>query len=348
VNRNLIFLLLIFILETANAAILTVSTDWGSQYTSIQTAIDTASPGDTILIAPSPGSYDGFTLNKRLTLVGAGIDTIPGRATLISSAITITDSADQSIIKSIWLRFSYQNSILVVQTGAEHILFEECFFENQYQSYYYPCIASISSSSVTFVKCGFWNAHYSNTNKGLCLGSGCEVYLYSCLFCHCGGYTITGGDETSILFITHTIFQDCHILSTSATGMVQNTASVGCYNQFQGAPNLACSYVAAEGVVPVGEGNFALIGGEFEHLVSQHPRRSDYHLTAGSPLSDAGNPASPLDIDGSRADIGIYGGQVPYDERGIPDFPFVIELNVPPIVPQNGTLNIGTRGRVGN
>ncbi|MBD3166337.1 T9SS type A sorting domain-containing protein [bacterium] len=36
------------------------------------------------------------------------------------------------------------------------------------------------------------------------------------------------------------------------------------------------------------------------------PANGDVHLLAGSPLIDAGDPAGPLDPDGTRADVGIY------------------------------------------
>jgi len=112
-------------------------------------------------------------------------------------------------------------------------------------------------------------------------------------------------------------------------------------------PNLSFNYCASQGAVPPGIGNIAIVGGEFLNLVSGDPRLSNYHLSSNSTLRDAGNPLSPPDRDGSRADIGIYGGQNPYNEFGIPDFPFVTELNVSPTVPQNGVLWIGSRGRVG-
>ena len=39
-----------------------------------------------------------------------------------------------------------------------------------------------------------------------------------------------------------------------------------------------------------------------------NPTNDDWHPLAGSPLLDAGDPASATDIDGSRADIGAHGG----------------------------------------
>ncbi len=44
----------------------------GGQFTNLQTAIDAATAGDTIYVHGSPNTYGDITLNKRLTLVGAG------------------------------------------------------------------------------------------------------------------------------------------------------------------------------------------------------------------------------------------------------------------------------------
>ena len=54
----------------------------------------------------------------------------------------------------------------------------------------------------------------------------------------------------------------------------------------------------------------------------------DYHLRPGSPCIDTGDPASPLDPDGSRADMGLY----PYDAS------LYSSLNVSITSPDNGSL----------
>ena len=76
-------------------------------------------------------------------------------------------------------------------------------------------------------------------------------------------------------------------------------------------------------------------------------RGADYHLISGSMLTDAGNPSSPFDLDGSTADIGLYGGQHPYVDGGVPDYPFAVQVEVPYSAPLNGTMRIWGRGRVG-
>ena len=62
----------------------------------------------------------------------------------------------------------------------------------------------------------------------------------------------------------------------------------------------------------------------------------DYHLQAYSPLIDAGDP-DILDKDGSRSDIGLYGG--PYGESyGYPDLPPAIPVNFSGVLDTNYIL----------
>ena len=74
---------------------------------------------------------------------------------------------------------------------------------------------------------------------------------------------------------------------------------------------------------------------------------SNLQLRPGSPLIDAGNPFI-LDLDGSRSDIGVYGGSKPFIPRGLPDYPFVVDMLVSPQVIDAGVdVNASAIGRVG-
>ncbi|MCB9391427.1 MAG: hypothetical protein H6506_02110 [Calditrichaeota bacterium] len=107
-----------------------------------------------------------------------------------------------------------------------------------------------------------------------------------------------------------------------------------------------CSYSEASYPPPGGTGVLA-DSSEFTNISYETIRSCDFHLPTGSVLSDAGNPASPFDLDGSAADIGIYGGQHPYVDGGVPDYPFAVQVEVPYSAPLNGTMRIWGRGRVG-
>ncbi|MBK8129621.1 MAG: hypothetical protein IPK53_12225 [bacterium] len=73
---------------------------------------------------------------------------------------------------------------------------------------------------------------------------------------------------------------------------------------------------------------------------------SNLHLVAGSPCINSGDPVQ-LDFDGSRSDMGIYGGQTPFIDSGAPNYPFVQSLTVPPSVTVGNQLQIQSQGRIG-
>ncbi len=65
----------------------------------------------------------------------------------------------------------------------------------------------------------------------------------------------------------------------------------------------------------IGEGQFTWGEGNFDSdPLFVDPDNGDFHLTADSPCIDTGDPDSPLDPDGTRADMGAYY----FDRRGDP------------------------------
>ena len=62
------------------------------------------------------------------------------------------------------------------------------------------------------------------------------------------------------------------------------------------------------------EGGFAGVGNISAPPRFYDPEASDFHLLSDSPCIDAGNPASPLDPDGSIADLGVF----PFDPNYCP------------------------------
>ena len=72
--KKTITLCLIFLNLFVNAAIINVDNNYPSvgDYQSLQAAHDAASYGDTLLLYPSNNIYQGFTVNKRLMIIGTG------------------------------------------------------------------------------------------------------------------------------------------------------------------------------------------------------------------------------------------------------------------------------------
>jgi hypothetical protein len=337
----------------ADAAVLHVNKNGTTPYVEVQSAIDASSPSDTIVVAPSAAKYTWFTVDKTLTVIGAGIDTIPGQATIVE-AIHVNGEADNTVLSGLWIttgdlsNVDSGGTVLVVHSGVQDVLIRNCFIENTINgtaSYHATCAWLGYGTRTTFLKCCFWPwGTYPDRVYGL-RGSGiAELDINSCVFATERPIYVNGSGS---LTVRHSILLYCDYgIEYNGPGSVENCVAIG--NTIHSSAQLSYNYCACDGEAAQGIGNLVLSGTEFAYVPTGNPRRCDFHLSTGSELIDAGNPISPPDRDGSRADIGIYGGQNPYDPKGIPDFPFVIELEIPASVPQNGTLHIGSTGRVGS
>lgn len=75
-TKTLLAIITLLLNFNLNAAVLTVS-NWSAipaQYTSVQVAIDAANANDVLYVHGSPTSYGDPTINKTLTIIGAGIN----------------------------------------------------------------------------------------------------------------------------------------------------------------------------------------------------------------------------------------------------------------------------------
>src|SRR5690348_8515351 len=91
-KRKLLLTVLAYMLAQGTyATVITVDNNANSpgQYSSLQSAINAASAGDTLYVSGSTSSYGNFTLNKRLTLIGTGYNPIK-QIPMVSSLGTMT------------------------------------------------------------------------------------------------------------------------------------------------------------------------------------------------------------------------------------------------------------------
>src|SRR5690348_3604854 len=73
------------------ATVITVDNNANSpgQYSGLQTAINSAAPGDTLYVSGSVTSYGNVTINRRLTVIGTGYNPLK-QMPLVSTVGTIT------------------------------------------------------------------------------------------------------------------------------------------------------------------------------------------------------------------------------------------------------------------
>jgi hypothetical protein len=343
---RLILFVLLLVAAAAQATIRTVSSDGLAQFAQVQPAIDAANSGDTVLVYPV-GVYPGFNVTKKLVIMGAGTENQPFRGTKITGVVTVTGAADSSELRSFWVQTSANagahspaSAVLQIASQCKALLVWRCLLENNGVTGNPQDGANVGDSSqVSFIECGFWNSQNSNGNAfAVIMANSSVVNMEGSVGIRLAG-TVQGGVATGVLTVRNCLFEGINAgaggFNTSASGFVQNCATISML-LVQSAPFLSITFSTQN----VANSNFV-------SYVQWNPQTSDYHLATGSVLINAGDPSSPLDLDGSTADKGAYGGQHPYVANGAPDFPFVFELQAPTSVPQDGSLPVYSRGRIG-
>lgn len=355
------FLLAVLLLaNVSSGAVLKVASDGTQPYSQVTTAIAAASSGDTVLVMA--GTYTGFTVDRKLVIIGAGTGIGIGEGVMVNGAVEVLDAADSTEIRSLWLRAGFSNgsadslaAVLRLRSGVTRVFVWRCFVENTHASSSAACVWLGNAVSADLIQCVLWYSGGTDATGrfGLLYRSNTSITMSSCVFSSVerGLYQYPATTGTTAL-IKHCVFtaenSNQYPVSGSVTGVIENCAfidEVG-YTQYH-ATGMSYSYCAWTNQAPPGATNFQTTLAAFVIMNLMNARSSDYHLAAGSNLIDAGNPGSPNDLDNSRADIGIYGGQHPYVEGGVPDYPFAVQVEVPYSAPLNGTMRIWGRGRVG-
>ena len=361
--KTLLIVGLVLVVSVSQAAVLRVASDGTQPYAVVQDAINAASAGDTILIMA--GSYPGFTVDRKLVLIGTGTGIGVGEGVLVIGPVWVSAAADSSELRSLWIRTAAFHAsvdsltaVLRIQSGATRVFVWRCFLESNTTGSYTSAAWVGVNASADFVQCTLWPGSVdgnSTAHYGLLQKAGSNVTVRSCVIANAQvAFYRFGTNAGATLTVQHCI-ATCYAVGqipfyTEASGVVENSAFMGQagYTQtYVNAPNMIYNYCAYTISSPPGITHIATTTAAFVNMILYNARDSDFRLAAGSNLIDAGNPGSPNDLDNSLADIGVYGGQHPYVDGGVPDYPFAVQVEVPYSAPLNGTMRIWGRGRVG-
>ncbi|MCF8298282.1 MAG: T9SS type A sorting domain-containing protein [Saprospiraceae bacterium] len=123
------------------------------------------------------------------------------------------------------------------------------------------------------------------------------------------GIGLSGFQEADYYFNNCTIVDntDCN-LDIDSGGEISNCI-IWNMTGSEDFPNVDISYSCIEGILQPGEGNIN------QDPLFVDPLNGDYQLTQLSPCIDTGDPTSPLDPDGSLADMGCYPYLHDYDTK---------------------------------
>ena len=284
------------------------------QYSTVQAAIDAANNDDIIYVYPSNTAYAGFNVNKRLKIYGVGWQgtTASIRKTMISSDITMQAGAENSVISG------FQCTVINNTTVTGSVIFENCVLNylgfsypgNDYGNYFMTGCKIIGASP--------WNWWLESISQQTGLTITNCIFIGNARLAYNIGSNLT--IHNSYIQTSTTLFQ-----STSSIPNIRNSyiIATGYTNNASTFPSDAViAYnMSSTALFPTGTTNQNNIplSSVFDSL---------FHPLPGSPAIDAGDPAVEYnDLDGSRNDIGAFGGPCPFDENGYTTLPTITDIS---------------------
>jgi len=349
---------------SVQATVWTVSNDPNrpAQYSTLQAAVDAASPNDTLLVTGSGTSYyPGATIVKPLVIFGEGIES--GGAFPMTDLYAITFgrfnnslSASGSRIYGCKIYYfnitsTFSGSSNTQQTNNDFIL-ERCFFN------YVTLTANWNLSNVTFRNCLFKEqgnltlSGYSWTGySDPVLGPFSNIIVTNCLFS--GSYAgITGSgslDFNGNLVVRNCVFMNnpYYSLNSLQEAVFENNIwykselkEAGQNNVINCTFNNNLSYLCNVNTLPptgnIGSGNIVNqnpLFNSYPALGADFAWSQNYGLSPGSPALGTGT---------NGTDIGINSGNSPVTQLyKYAKIPAVTSLTIPvSSVPVGGTLQI--------
>lgn len=289
------------------------------QYTTIQAAIDASNNDDIIYVYPSNTAYAGFTVNRRLKIYGVGwqATTVNIRRTMLSSTVQFQAGSEHSELHGFANGFSVWMNGVVGNIQITNCSLSYLHFENS--------SISANATNYTIMDCYFNGAGYSgdwirhqNAQTGLLISNCVFVGSARLMWYATSNVTVLNSyiSTTTPTFFTHGSnpnIRNNYIIAPAY-------ASNGGLNTFPSDAVIAYN-MSSTALFPTGTTNQNNIplSSVFDSL---------FHPIPGSPAINAGDPAADYnDLDGSRNDIGVFGGPFPYDDNGFTTLPTITDIS---------------------
>jgi hypothetical protein len=324
--KSILYILGLLVTSVCLANVIRVPED----YQDINDAFDFSSQSDTIQIA------GGEHLMSRDSFIMHGISIIGEIDSFGHVLTTIVCSGENRTKLHVYASYSRVNieNIDFISTGSENRISidiangSDTLFVNNCTFVGFSSGVALSSHNHTVIKSLYYDGYYPGEYyMGNFTTSSTELDVSNCIFRNVGGYlfeSMNGSNIKSTLFYGNPFFRssndiskidNCTFYGISHTMQIQSAEIINCI--FWGIQTANGVYLS-QGNTSIGncvvQGgadaifNYGSFGYNFTGpILDFDPIFNDYlHLTQGSPCIDAGDPSSPLDPDGTRADIGAY------------------------------------------
>lgn len=343
------FIAILGVTSIANAATITVDnkTNAVAMYTSLQDAVDAASAGDVILVAGSPTLYGDVTIDKQLSVIGAGYQYVSVQQGYYSRVGNITLTTGTSTSASSSYFSGLDRPTFILGNNITSITIERCYVAN---------VGMDSGSSLDMrnsIVTGQINAggaNYNNSNPSRQV----DINIYNSIIGR-----IDSKNELSNILIDHCLFYRAFTYFGIINAIINNSIFYGGDTQLYLDRAIGCNFnhclsYGTTGTIISGTnsgGNninntdplFSNFSSTYIHQIFD--KLDDYRLQTGSPAIGAAS-------DGT--DIGIYGGSYPFPVGGEgeflmaapPQIPQIYEMNIQnATVPVNGTLSVQVKAK---
>lgn len=367
-----LFVFFLLIPSLAYTRVYTVDNNTGSvaDFTSIVTAINTASSGDTLIIQPSFSNYTAnMTVQKRLFIYGPGYrqQFAPGRTALIEG-ITLGSSSGGSTIQGLYL-------LGLTISGTNAITIKDCLLQGNGT----PALrlGSGVTFNVSLKGCHFQGDFSQNTVEVTNNTNVTDVFFENCLFhrnpgCNTSlGYRnfgfISGGNNT--LIVNHCVFfnvecspcTSCNntyapFFTGSTNALFENNIFYTNFRRFSRVDTLTGSGSIFRRNITYHPSDTLIALRDSNNLNNTNPRFQNIEASSGVPNGgtidnyrlQSGSAGKNAGTDST--DIGLYGGVYEFSNRGYSSNVPVI-LEVTPLnrsVRQNGVLRVRIRATTEN
>ena len=325
------------------------------QHPTIQAAHDASTAGDTILVAA--GTYSpGPTINRQITIIGAGID---NPRTEVQGGLTFVTGADGSILEGLHFRFGTPSFLVSIASNVGPITLRRCVIDNTTTSGGTGLLFS-SGLNTILENCLLLQSNNPSVNNVqlIRMDGGTDSLVIRNSVLACGHAATSGSGYAMFASLRAVVMVNSVIANVHKVFEVTSSAPVICINNigwnvgdWSGSlSNALFGNNASNNIVPDGSDAVLLTTSPFLNFDSTYSfGTSDLHLDAvdGTPCIDAGAETVLDLLDSTRSDLGVYGGPLPFVDSGAPPYPYITSLTVPVIAPAGGSMQIQGTARIG-